>query len=102
MKKYLIIGSLVLLPLDLGAQELAKPVAIKLVKDKLAIRVYSNGCTTAKSFTLDWQNNELCIYRNAPDNCRRTPHLVWINLSVDINQYPFSIKNPIYIMKSQH
>ena len=101
MKKYLIIGGWVLLSLSLRAQELAKPFAIKLTGDKLAIRVLSNGCTTAKSFTLDWQNSEMTIYRNAPDNCRRMPHLIWINLSVDTNQYPFSIKNPIAMMKNQ-
>ena len=96
MNKWLVFICAVFLSLQINAQELAKPVAIKLMQDKLTIRVMSNGCTNAKSFKLNWLEDELSIYRNAPDKCRRMPHLVWITLSIDNSKYPFSIKNKIY------
>jgi len=96
MNKWFVVIGLMLFTSQINAQELAKPVAIKLEQDKLAIRVSSNGCTKSNSFYLSWQKNELSIYRKAPDKCRRMPHLIWVTLEIDSDKYPFSIKNTIY------
>lgn len=100
MNNWLVAIGLIIFSLQISAQELAKPVAVKLIQEKLAIRVYSNGCTKADSFHLSWQKNELSIYRKAPDKCRRMPHLIWVTLKIDNHRYPFSIKNTIYQDKS--
>lgn len=55
---------------------------IKLTNHAIDIQVSSTGCTTADSYQLHWNKDEVTIKKIKQDNCRRAPHRIWVTFDL--------------------
>lgn len=94
--KYLLCLVLFTLPALAEQQPVIESLyGVKLLDNKVAIKVKSNGCSTNDKFNLMWSAQQLIIVREKPDNCRRMPHLVWLTFELKDATFPFVLQNPI-------
>jgi hypothetical protein len=66
---------------------------LKITDDKLMLQVMSNGCTSADSFQLSWQNDNLSISRIKADHCRRRSHKIWLSFTIPTQIKHFKVLN---------
>ena len=62
--------------------------------DGLVIKVRSYGCTRANSFRVNYAEQGISIIRIKPDNCRRMPHIIDVELPLKKDTGAFVLLNP--------
>jgi hypothetical protein len=75
----------------------AKIYGLTIKDKKINLLLLSNGCTNKHSFTLQWHNGQLTIFRTKADNCRRMPHKIWLTFALPENTTHFNLSNKLYL-----